>query len=115
MTDAEITRLAAFKGLSESDFIERFTRLTKERRGLALLDKPNGECIFLEDDQCAVQPVKPQQCRDFPNLWNFPGSRASCRALPHEVDDAEYVRRVAAATGRSPENIREILGGAKRG
>src|SRR3954465_11618516 len=60
VTEAEITRLAAFKGLSERDFIERFTRLTKERRGLALLDKPNGECIFLEGDQCAVQPVKPQ-------------------------------------------------------
>jgi len=109
LTDAEFARLAAFKGLNEPDFIQQFTRLTKERNGLALLDKPNGECIFLDGHDCAVQPVKPQQCRDFPNLWNFPGSSRDCRALPHDVDDAEYVRRVAAATGRPVEAVEEIV------
>ena len=114
MTDAEVARLAAFKGLSADDFIQQFTRLTRERNGLALLDKPNGACVFLEGDDCAVQPVKPQQCRDFPNLWNFPGSSRDCRALPHDVDDAEYVRRVAEVTGRSTESIEEVLKNRRR-
>src|SRR5437899_10622227 len=74
LTDLEIARLAAFRGLSEHDFIQQFTRLSQDRRGLALQEKPNGECVFLDGLDCAVQPVKPQQCRDFPNLWNFPGS-----------------------------------------
>ena len=109
LTEAEVSRLAAFKGLAEHDFIQQFTRVTRERNGLALLDKPNGECIFLEGHNCAVQPVKPQQCRDFPNLWNFPGSSRDCRALPHDVDEAEYVRRVAVAIGRTVEAIAEIV------
>jgi len=69
LSDAEITRLAAFKGMSEPDFIQQFTRLRWDRGGLALPEKPNGECIFLDGENCAVQSVKPQQCRDFPNLW----------------------------------------------
>jgi Fe-S-cluster containining protein len=73
LTDAEIDRLAAFKGVSEHDFIRRFTRLRHDRRGLVLQEKPDGSCVFLDGNDCSVQPVKPQQCRDFPNLWNFPG------------------------------------------
>ncbi len=102
LTEGEITRLAAFRGLGEHDFIQQFTRLRADRQGLALMDKPNGECVFLEGGNCAVQPVKPQQCRDFPNLWNFPGFEQSCRALPRLVGMEEYRRLVAAATGREP-------------
>lgn len=94
LTDAEITNLAAFKSLSEFDFIQQFTRLTEDRRGLALKDEPNGECIFLEGNDCAVQSVKPQQCRDFPNLWNFPGFEKVCKALPKIVGEQEYKRLV---------------------
>ena len=89
LADEEIRRLAAF------EFIQQFTRVRPDRRGLALMDQPDGACIFLEGAGCAVQPVKPQQCRDFPNLWNFPGFEKVCHALPREVDDAEYARRIA--------------------
>lgn len=100
LTDEEITRLAAFKNLSEHDFIQQFTRLAQNRQGLALMDKPNGECIFLDGKNCAVQPVKPRQCRDFPNLWNFPGAEKFCRAIPRVVGDEEYQRLIREATGR---------------
>lgn len=95
MSEKEITRLAEFKGLSESDFIQQFTRLRWDRGGLALQEQPDGACIFLEGEGCAVQPVKPQQCRDFPNLWNFPGSEKTCQAIPREVSEEEYQRRIA--------------------
>ena len=95
LSDAEITRLAAFKGLSEHDFIQQFARLRPDRRGLALQEQPDGACIFLEGESCAVQPVKPQKCREFPNLWNFPGFEKVCHALPREVSAAEYERRIA--------------------
>jgi Fe-S-cluster containining protein len=95
LTDAEIARLAAFKGLGENEFIQRFTRLRADRQGLALKEQPDGACIFLEGENCAVQPVKPQQCREFPNLWNFPGFEKICHAIPREVTEAEYQRRVA--------------------
>lgn len=101
LTEAEISRLAQFRGLGERDFIQQFTRLRPDRQGLALMDKPNGECVFLDGESCGVQPVKPQQCRDFPNLWNFPGFEQTCRAVPKLVSDEEYRRLVEAATGRT--------------
>lgn len=90
VTEAEITRLARFKGLSEFEFIQQFTRLRADRRGLALREKPNGECIFLEGNDCAVQRVKPQQCRDFPNGWHFPGFEKVCQAVPKPVNEAGW-------------------------
>ncbi len=95
LTEAEVTRLAAFKQLAEWEFIQRFTRLTDDRRGLALLDKPDGQCVFLEGNDCSVQPVKPQQCRDFPNLWNFPGFEKICQAIPRLVSEEEHRRLLA--------------------
>ena len=41
LTDEEIRRLAEFKGMTEFDFIQKFTRLSIERRGLVLENKPN--------------------------------------------------------------------------
>ena len=67
--------------MTEHDFIQQYTRLRANRDGLALIDKPGGECIFLEGRDCSVQAVKPGQCRDFPNKWNFPGWREVCEAV----------------------------------
>ena len=104
--EGEISRLAAFKGLSEVEFIQKFTRLRQDRTGLALQEKPNGECIFLDGIDCSVQPVKPQQCRDFPNLWNFPGFEQVCHALPRMVGEEEFHRLIKAATGRTAPSAR---------
>ena len=84
--------------MSERDFIQRFTRLRHDRKGLALIEKPNGECVFLDGNDCSVQPVKPQQCRDFPNLWNLPGFEKICHAIPKLVSEEEYRQLVAQHT-----------------
>lgn len=109
LTDAEITRIAGFLQLGEGEFIQRHTRLRPDRRGLALQEQPDGACIFLEENLCTIQTVKPQQCRDFPNLWNYPGAEKNCRAIPRKVSATEYVRLVSQATQREPESVREIL------
>ena len=88
LMEQEITRLASHLQLGEHEFIQQFTRLSTDRRGLALNDKPNGECIFLAGSDRSVQPVKPQQCRDFPNKWRFPGWRQVCEAVPVLPTDA---------------------------
>jgi uncharacterized protein len=106
LTDAEITRLAAFKGMSEHDFIKRFSRLRHDRRGLVLQEKPYGPCVFLDGNDCSVQPVKPRQCRDFPNLWNFPDFEKTCHAIQRLVSEEDCRRLVAQATGRAPEQIK---------
>jgi hypothetical protein len=87
LSEDEIARMASYLGLPEFDFIQQYTRLRDDRHGLALQDKPNGECILLHGRDCAVQAVKPQQCRDFPNGWNFPGFEKICRAVPREIPE----------------------------
>jgi Fe-S-cluster containining protein len=107
LTDAEITRLAAFKGMSEPDFIQQFTRLRWDRGGLALQEKPAGGCIFLEGGDCSVQAVKPQQCRDFPNLWNFPGFEKVCQAIPRLVGEEEFLRLITLIKSKGNERVAE--------
>jgi hypothetical protein len=81
----EIRAIAGFLGMEEDAFIQRYTRLRTDRAGLSLIEQPNDECIFLEGNDCVINDVKPQQCRDFPNKWNFPGWRQVCHAIPVEL------------------------------
>ena len=81
----ELAPIAAFLGLTEADFIQRFTRLRANRQGLSLIEKENHECIMLDGRACRIHPVKPGQCAGFPNKWNFPGWRQVCEAVPVPV------------------------------
>ena len=86
LNDDEVSKIAAFLCLPETDFITRYTHLNANRTGLSLIEKPNGECIFLEGkNHCQIQAVKPVQCSGFPNQWSFPGWRDVCEAIevPH--------------------------------
>ena len=80
VSEKEISAMAGFLQMPEDVFIQQYTRLRANRRGLSLIDQPDGACIFLEGQDCKIQSVKPQQCRDFPNAWNFPGWRDICMA-----------------------------------
>jgi Fe-S-cluster containining protein len=78
----EINAIAEFLGMTDAEFIHQKTRLRPSRTGLMLKSNPDGSCIFLEGvNTCAIQKVKPQQCRDFPNAWNFTGWREKCEAI----------------------------------
>jgi uncharacterized protein len=103
VTEEEIGRMAAHLGITEEEFIAGYTRVTVQRNALALTDQADGSCVFLRGGDCRVQPVKPQQCRDFPNLWNFPGFEEKCRARPMDVPADEWRRLVQKATGRDVE------------
>ena len=72
--------IAAHLGLATDDFIERFTRITPDRQALSLTETEAGACIFLEEEPptCRIEAVKPRQCRDFPEHWNFPGWEEAC-------------------------------------
>lgn len=78
----EIATIAGFLHLGEQDFIQRYTRLRSDRAGLSLVEQADDSCVFLEGNNCRINAVKPQQCRDFPNKWNFPGWRQVCHAIP---------------------------------
>ncbi len=82
LTDADTAAIAAHLGMDERTFIQRHTRIRPDRRGLSLLEKEDHSCEFLGGNDCAIQPVKPEQCRRFPNHWHFPGWREKCHAVP---------------------------------
>lgn len=81
LTPEDISALAARFGQSESEWIERFTVLTRNRAGLSLRENTDGSCEFLEGGRCAVYEDRPGQCRDFPGRWSVaspcPGQEGS--------------------------------------
>ncbi|MFZ4763996.1 MAG: YkgJ family cysteine cluster protein [Roseimicrobium sp.] len=82
VTDEEVRAIAEHLGLAEEAFIESHTRLSANRRHLSLIEKQDGSCVFLEgQNHCHIQPVKPLQCRGFPNQWRFEGWREVCEAI----------------------------------
>ena len=81
----ELASIAGFLGLSLENFIACHTRLRTNRQGLSLNERDNHECVMLDGDSCRIHPVKPAQCRGFPNQWNFPGWRQLCAAVPEPV------------------------------
>ena len=81
VTEEEIREIATFLRMEENAFIQKYTRLRPNRQGLALIDQADGACFFLKGNDCSLQAVKPQQCKDFPNGWHFPGWRDVCEAI----------------------------------
>lgn len=84
----EVAAIASFLGMAEDDFIQQFTRLRSDRNGLSIIERPNHECSMLVDGGCRIHPVKPLQCRGFPNTWNFPGWREVCEAKAIPLEEA---------------------------
>ncbi|MEI6892890.1 MAG: YkgJ family cysteine cluster protein [Pontiella sp.] len=78
LVDADLLKMAAHLGISEQEFIDTHTRLSPNRKQLALLDQADGSCAFLQGDRCAVYGARPEQCRSFPYAWRVP---AGCPEL----------------------------------
>ena len=61
------TGIAVHLDLTPAAFRKRYLRLVGQL--LCLVDKPNGDCIFLTDERlCSIQAVKPRGCVTFP-FW----------------------------------------------
>lgn len=90
INEDDISAISRLLNISELEFIQNHTRLRPSREGLALQEREDGSCIFLEGtNTCTIQDAKPLQCRGFPNVWNFPGWRDQCEAV--EVLDTNNV------------------------
>ena len=82
VSDAEITRIAAFLGMAEQAFIDNETEVAPDRRGLILKSRADGACAWLTDDNlCRINPVKPDKCRTFPAVWMNADSFDVCPEL----------------------------------
>ena len=85
VSDAEVSRIAAFLGMKEGDFIATETELAPDRRSLVLKSRPDGSCVYLTaDNLCRINAVKPDKCRTFPLEWTNPDSGEVCPALSEQ-------------------------------
>jgi uncharacterized protein len=80
---SEFEAAAALLGMATVDFVERYTRLHPDRRGLCLTETADGSCVFLEGSPaaCRIQAAKPAQCRDYPIHWGRDNAKAICAAM----------------------------------
>ncbi len=86
ISPSEAEALAVRLGLDTAAFIADMTQLTRDRRALTLRERPDGACILYQDDPpgCLAYEARPQQCRDFPHGWRFPGWEALCGGDPRQ-------------------------------
>lgn len=76
--EAEV--IAKFLQMTIHDFTAAYTRLCANRSGLILAESTDGACIFLQNNLCRIQSVKPRQCRDYPKTWHIAGEDQFCLA-----------------------------------
>lgn len=88
LTEADVTEIAAFLGINVVEFTAKHTRLTADRAGLSLLEDVDGACVFLgPQDECALQDVKPLQCRLFPHGWRYRDMESVCPGWQEGTND----------------------------
>ena len=83
LDNAEVDAIAGFLQMPVEEFLADHTVITPDRKHLSLCEKSNGECEYLASDAdglpaCTIEPVKPRQCRIFPEKWNFPDWQKVC-------------------------------------
>lgn len=62
----EIAALAAELGMTPNAFGKKYLRSVNGR--ISLIEKPDYDCVFLEDKKCTVYNARPVQCRTYP-FW----------------------------------------------
>jgi Fe-S-cluster containining protein len=78
----EAEAIAGFLGLDIYAFTAQYATITVNRNNLSLIERPDGGCIFIQDDNtCRIQSVKPAQCKGFPSQWKSKQLKAICPEL----------------------------------
>ena len=68
VTDVEIDKLAAARGMKRSEFAAVYTYKTRGK--VSLRERANGDCVFYDADKgCTVYAARPMQCRTWP-FWD---------------------------------------------
>lgn len=63
----DIERISSELNISKEAFLKEYTHRINGR--LSLKEKPNYDCILLENKRCSVYQVRPKQCRTYP-FWD---------------------------------------------
>ena len=100
-TPVEIGLIAHYLKITVPQLEKNFLELTP--LGLAVKNKPGAGCIFNEQGRCAIHPVKPRICRDWPFLPaillhenELEAAKEACPGLSPQSDPFRFLRVLAA-------------------
>jgi Fe-S-cluster containining protein len=79
-TTADIKKAAAFLGIDERTLVNQYVDVEQKPR-MNLKTKSNGDCIFLEENNCKIYPARPWQCQSFPQYWRVPELEILCPGI----------------------------------
>jgi uncharacterized protein len=94
----DMEAIAQHLQISFDEFTRRFIRQVEY--SFSLIEKPNYDCVFLEDGKCTVYPVRPTQCRTYP-FW--PENMQSEKHWQKEARDCPGIDQDTTTLG--PEHI----------
>lgn len=80
LREGEVESMARHLDMDVYAFTDRYADVL-DRRQLVLKKKDGEACIFLTNLGCAVHPVKPRQCQEFPLIWRTQKSFDYCEGL----------------------------------
>ena len=95
LTERDIQVMADALELTEHDFIDQYTALAPNRAQLTLTGRPDGSCIFLDENRCSVYEARPDQCRSFPFAWQV---SEGCPALDALTDRQKSIEQEGGKT-----------------
>lgn len=116
VADSDILAIADFVGVSADDFIGEYC--SPSGSGRVLTQGKDGYCIFAERGKCAIHPVKPKMCRDWPfieGVLRDPGNwyimAGFCPGMRTDVSESVIRECVKAVIGvfkeKAPEKMRK--------
>jgi Fe-S-cluster containining protein len=88
LLEEDIKQASLHLKLSREAFLKKYTRLIHGR--YSLIEKPNYDCTFLDNNRCTIYTARPKQCRQFP-FWksnltsksDWEEAAESCEGINH--------------------------------
>ncbi len=107
VSESDIEVIARYVKAAPERFLTRYCQPSGSRWVLG--QGANGYCVFWRDGLCAIHPVKPRMCREWPFIRsvarhpeNWFSMAASCPGMRTEFSPqqiAQCVERILAASG----------------
>jgi len=82
LKDDDIDRISAYLNIDKETFLKEYAIAVGNDYWLK--DKENKECIFLKNNLCTINPIKPFQCQKFPSKWHSPNTFGLCEGFKSE-------------------------------
>jgi len=67
----DIKRLADYHGMSFDEYKKRYTEFHGSSIVLKNKENSSNECVYLKDNKCSINTIKPKQCADYPTKFEL--------------------------------------------